>query len=58
MCHDFAAVKEHGVERFVRAYADAGFVVQVHDHWNFGASDGVPRHDIDPALQLATRGVP
>lgn len=53
MCHGFAAVKEHGLERFARAFADAGFVVLVHDHRNFGASGGLPRHDIDPAMQLA-----
>jgi uncharacterized protein len=53
MCHGFAAVKEHALERFAQAFADAGFVVLVHDHRNFGASGGMPRHDIDPALQLA-----
>jgi fermentation-respiration switch protein FrsA (DUF1100 family) len=53
MCHGFAGVKEHGLEPFARAFADAGFVVLVHDHRNFGASEGLPRHDIDPALQLA-----
>jgi hypothetical protein len=46
-------VKEHGLERFVRAFAEAGFVVLVHDHRNFGASDGAIRHDIDPWRQIA-----
>ncbi|MGH8785245.1 MAG: alpha/beta hydrolase [Cupriavidus necator] len=53
MCHGFAAVKEHGLEPFARVFARAGFVVLVHDHRNFGASDGAPRHDIDPWAQLA-----
>lgn len=53
MCHGFAAVKEHGLEPFARAFAGAGFVVLVHDHRNFGASDGSPRHDIDPQVQIA-----
>lgn len=53
MCHGFAAVKEHGLEPFARAFAQAGFVVLVHDHRNFGASDGAPRHDIDPMVQVA-----
>lgn len=53
MCHGFAAVKEHGLERFAHAFAEAGFVVLVHDHRNFGASDGTPRQDIDPWAQIA-----
>jgi uncharacterized protein len=53
MAHGFAGVKEHGLERFARAFADAGFVVLVHDHRGFGASDGSPRFDIDPWGQIA-----
>jgi dienelactone hydrolase len=40
MAHGYAGVKEHGMERFARAFAEAGFVVLVHDHRRFGASDG------------------
>jgi hypothetical protein len=46
-------VKEHGLERFARAFADAGFVVLLHDHRNFGLSDGAIRQDIDPWRQIA-----
>ena len=53
MAHGFAGVKEHGLERFARAFTDAGFVVLVHDHRGFGASDGAPRFDIDPWVQIA-----
>ena len=53
MAHGFAGVKEHGLERFARAFADAGFVVLVHDHRGFGASGGSPRFDIDPWVQIA-----
>jgi fermentation-respiration switch protein FrsA (DUF1100 family) len=53
MAHGFAGVKEHGLERFARLFADAGFVVLVHDHRGFGASDGAPRFDIDPWVQIA-----
>ena len=53
MAHGFAGVKEHGLERFARFFADAGFVVLVHDHRGFGASDGSPRYDIDPWVQIA-----
>ncbi|MBC8751593.1 MULTISPECIES: alpha/beta hydrolase [Paraburkholderia] len=52
MSHGFAAVKEHGLAPFAEAFADAGFVVLVHDHRNFGASDGLPRQDIDPWVQV------
>jgi uncharacterized protein len=53
MAHGFAGVKEHGLERFGRSFADAGFVVLLHDHRGFGASDGSPRGDIDPWVQIA-----
>jgi cephalosporin-C deacetylase-like acetyl esterase len=53
MAHGFAGVKEHGLERFARLFAEAGFVVLVHDHRGFGASDGEPRFDVDPWVQIA-----
>ena len=53
MAHGFAGVKEHGLERFARVFAEAGFVVLVHDHRGFGASDGEPRFDVDPWIQIA-----
>src|ERR1700758_792630 len=53
MAHGFAGVKEHGLERFARAFADAGFAVLVHDHRGFGASAGSPRFDVDPWVQIA-----
>ena len=53
MAHGYSGVKEHGLERFARHFAAAGFVVLVHDHRNFGVSDGAIRHDIDPWRQIA-----
>jgi cephalosporin-C deacetylase-like acetyl esterase len=53
MAHGYAGVKEHGLERLARAFTEAGFVVLVHDHRNFGSSDGAIRHDIDPWRQIA-----
>jgi hypothetical protein len=53
MAHGYAGVKEHGIERFAKAFAEAGFVVLLHDHRGFGASDGVPRQDVDPWRQVA-----
>jgi fermentation-respiration switch protein FrsA (DUF1100 family) len=52
MAHGYAGVKEHGLERFARAFAEAGFVVLLHDHRNFGASDGAERGDVDPWQQI------
>lgn len=53
MASGYAAAKEHGIERFAQAFADDGFVVLLHDHRNFGASGGDPRHDVDPWRQIA-----
>lgn len=53
MAHGYAGVKEHGTEQFARAFAEAGFVVLLHDHRGFGASDGAPRQDVDPWRQIA-----
>jgi fermentation-respiration switch protein FrsA (DUF1100 family) len=53
MAHGYAGVKDLGLERFARAFAEAGFVVLLHDHRNFGASDGAERCDVDPWQQIA-----
>ena len=51
IAHGYAGV--HGLERFARAFAKAGFVVLLHDRRNFGSSNGAIRHDIDPWRQIA-----
>ena len=53
MAHGFAGIREHGLDRFARVFAEAGFVVLVHDHRGFGVSDGQPRFDVDPWRQIA-----
>jgi uncharacterized protein len=53
MAHGYAGVRDHGLERFARAFAADGFVVLLHDHRGFGASDGEPRQDVDPWRQIA-----
>ncbi len=53
MAHGYAGVKEHGLEPFAKLFAENGFVVLLHDHRGFGASDGVPRQDVDPWRQIA-----
>jgi uncharacterized protein len=52
MAHGYAAVKELGITRFAEAFADAGFVVLLHDHRSFGISGGEPRQDVDPWRQV------
>src|SRR6202140_4839277 len=53
MTHGYAAVKQHGLAKFAEAFADAGFVVLLHDHRTFGISGGEPRQDVDPWRQVA-----
>lgn len=53
MAHGFAGIREHGIRPFAEAFANAGFVVLLHEHRNFGASGGEPRGDVDPWRQIA-----
>jgi hypothetical protein len=53
MAHGYAGTREHGIAKFAEAFADAGFVVLLHDHRTFGVSDGEPRQDVDPWRQIA-----
>ncbi len=52
MAHGISAVKEMGLEGYGAAFAAAGFAALVYDHRNLGASDGEPRHEIDPIQQV------
>jgi fermentation-respiration switch protein FrsA (DUF1100 family) len=52
MAHGFSAVKEMGLAPYAEAFAAAGFAVLVHEHRNFGGSDGAPRQEIDPWQQI------
>jgi hypothetical protein len=53
MAHGFAAVKEMYLDRFAEAFAEAGLASLVFDNRNFGASDGLPRQEIDPWRQVS-----
>jgi len=53
MAHGYAGTKYHGIERMAQSFADAGFVVLLHDHRGFGDSGGEPRQDINPWQQIA-----
>lgn len=52
MAHGFSAVKEMYLDRFAEAFAAAGLASVVFDNRNFGASDGEPRQEIDPWVQI------
>lgn len=52
MAHGFSAVKEMYLDRFAEAFAAAGLAAVVFDNRNFGASDGLPRQEIDPWQQV------
>src|ERR1700739_3745472 len=49
----YAATKYHGLEPLAEAFADAGFVVLLHDHRTFGDSGGEPRQGVVPLGQDA-----
>lgn len=52
MSHGLAAVKDLYLHPFAQAFYDAGFVVIVFEHRNYGRSEGTPRLDIDPWNQV------
>ena len=52
LAHGFSAVKEMYLDSYAEAFAKEGFASVVYDNRNFGASDGEPRQEIDPWLQI------
>jgi fermentation-respiration switch protein FrsA (DUF1100 family) len=52
MAHGFSAVKEMYLDAFAEVFAAAGLAVLVFDNRGFGASNGVPRQEIDPWIQV------
>jgi len=52
MAHGFAAVKEMYLDAYAEAFAAAGLASLVYDNRNLGASDGTPRQELDPWLQI------
>ena len=52
MAHGYGGTKYHGIEPMAETFAEAGFVVLLHDHRGFGDSEGEPRHDINPWQQI------
>ncbi|MDD3763138.1 MAG: alpha/beta hydrolase [Nevskiales bacterium] len=52
MAHGFSAVKELFLDRYADIFCGAGLACVVYDHRNFGSSDGTPRLESDPWLQV------
>jgi fermentation-respiration switch protein FrsA (DUF1100 family) len=52
MAHGFSAVKEMYLDRYAEVFTAAGLAGLVFDNRNFGASEGKPRHEIDPWQQV------
>ncbi|MCJ2124246.1 alpha/beta hydrolase [Methylobacterium sp. J-077] len=51
MAHGFSAVKEQYLDRYAEVFQAAGLGVLVYDHAHFGASEGLPRQEVDPVSQ-------
>ena len=51
MAPGMSGVKEGSIMKFAECFASAGLTVLAFDNINFGASDGQPRQEADPALQ-------
>ncbi len=58
MAHGFTAVKEQYLDRYAEVFAAAGLAALVFDNRNFGASDGLPRQEIDPVQQVRDTAMP
>ena len=52
MAHGFSATKEMNLDDFAEVFSQGGFAVLVYDNRNLGASDGTPRGEIVPYLQI------
>ena len=52
MAHGYNCIKELYLDRYAAAIANAGHVVLAYDHRNFGDSDGEPRQELDPWMQV------
>jgi len=52
MAHGYNCIKELYLDKYAAAFANAGHVVLAYDHRNFGDSDGEPRQELDPWVQV------
>ena len=52
MAHGYNCLKEFYLDKYAAAFASAGHAVVAYDHRNFGDSDGEPRQELDPWVQV------
>lgn len=52
MFHGLSALKEMCLDQYAEVFAEAGIAVLLLDNRNFGASDGEPRQELDPWVQV------
>ncbi len=52
MAHGYNCLKELYLDRYAARIAGTGCVVLAYDHRNFGDSDGEPRQELDPWVQV------
>lgn len=52
MAHGFAAEYSFGLPAFAEQFVARGLAVYMFDYGHFGASEGEPRHLLNPALQI------
>jgi pimeloyl-ACP methyl ester carboxylesterase len=52
MTPGFSALKEHFLAPFAEYFREIGFNVLLYDNRNFGESEGYPRLEVDPLLQI------
>lgn len=52
MAHGFGLTKEAYIDKFAERFAENGFVVILFDYRNIGESEGFPRQEINPFMQI------
>lgn len=52
MAHGFSGVKEMTLDQYAEVFAAGGLACVVYDNRCLGTSDGEPRSDIDPVMQM------
>lgn len=52
LAHGFSGVKEMTLDQYAEVFAKGGLAVLVYDNRCLGESDGKPRSDIDPVMQM------
>src|SRR5256885_7139289 len=60
LAHGFGGIREMRLDAYASCFAQAGLAALVFDYRHFGASEGEPRHLLDPTLRGAfgASGVP